>query len=607
MNNDWCGVANFTRKIAWNETCFPSTLESVLKLEQVEVRQRTHPYSAGPFVYTNKEYSVLFSGKPLLNLPLSSEAHGKELIQRYQKHGAAFTENLTGHFSLVLIDATKKTVLLCIDRFGVGSLAYGVIDNTLHFSTSLNAYTDGNNQKLPLSDDAIFLFFDFNMIPPPWSIYKDVKKIKPGHFIYYRNNNLECTPYYQLNYTADNNADEPRLVEIFNTNLTNSFDELLSDLPNQSTGSTLSGGVDSSTMVGFLTSRQKGPVKTFSIGFNEEECNELPYARITAKHFNAEAYEYIVQPDDLFEVINKVVDTFGEPYGNSSAIPTYFCGKLAHDHGIKTLISGDGGDELFGGNERYLTNKIFNQYASIPKLLRAIIEVPAQHINTSNTFIKRVQNFIYRANLKNPERFFSDDSFGSKYPKELYTENFLEQVNNNISLQHMHGLYDNAKASTELNKLLCVDMFDTLAGNDIPKVRTMFKAAKVSPVFPMLHPDMVEFALSLPENFKLNGQQKRYLQKKAVLGFIPDAIQTKPKQGFGLPVGRWLREQPKIKDFFHDHLFSSSLVSRGILNQTFIKKLASDHQAGTWDNSFYLWSIMIFELWMKKHIDQKTI
>jgi len=298
----------------------------------------------------------------------------------------------------------------------------------------------------------------------------------------------------------------------------------------------------------------------------------------------------------------KYVDTY-----RSSAIPTYFCGKLAYDQGIKILISGDGGDELFGGNERYLTNKIFNKYTSIPSALRAIIEIPARQFKTNNKSIKRVQNFIYRANLKNPERFFADDSFGSKYPTDLYTKDFLEQVSENISIHHMHKLFDNAKASTELNKLLCVDMFDTLAGNDIPKVRTMFKAAGVSPVFPMLHPKMVEFALGLPESFKLKGLQKRYLQKKAVQGFIPDAIQTKPKQGFGLPVGRWLREQPKIKDFFYDHLFSSKLANRGILNVNFIKKLATDHQSGSWDNSYYLWSVLVFELWMTRYIDQKTI
>jgi len=317
MNNDWCGTVNFREETAWSESCFPRTLEPVVNLEHLEIRQKSRPYNVGPFLYTEKNHSIFFSGKPFLNLSNTAEVQGKALISRYQKEGANFTKGLSGHFSLALIDKAKQTALLCIDRYGVGSLAYGIIDNTLHFSTDLNAYTEGNNQKLHLSKDAIFLFFDFNMIPSPWTIYKDIKKIEPGHYILYQDNQLVNVSYYQLDYIANNRASEQELVQEFNENLTTSFNELLSELPNTSVGSTLSGGVDSSTMVGFLASKLETPIKTFSIGFNEEECNELPYAQITARHFNAKAYEYIVQPEDLFEVINNVVDTFGEPFGNS--------------------------------------------------------------------------------------------------------------------------------------------------------------------------------------------------------------------------------------------------------------------------------------------------
>jgi asparagine synthase (glutamine-hydrolysing) len=350
----------------------------------------------------------------------------------------------------------------------------------------------------------------------------------------------------------------------------------------------------------------RGSVKAFSIGFQEQRFNELDYAEITARKFHADHHTYLVGADDCFEAIPHMVRCFDEPFANSSAIPTYFCGRLAAQNGVRVLLSGDGGDELFGGNERYLTDKIFHMYQSVsPALRKRLIEPILDRLPFENGLVGKARSYVRRANMPGVERFYSYNFLYAHPPEEIFEGDFLSDLGGYSVLDVPSRYYQNAPARDHLDSLLYLDVKITLGDSDLPKVTQMSELAGIQTRFPFLDRSVAEFSGRIPAGLKVKGFQKRYLFKRAFRNLLPIEVIKKKKHGFGIPVATWLKSDRRLREFSRDILFSARALDRGYFRREFLEDLIRKHEAD--ESTYYgdtLWSFFVLELWHRQFVDQ---
>jgi asparagine synthase (glutamine-hydrolysing) len=371
--------------------------------------------------------------------------------------------------------------------------------------------------------------------------------------------------------------------------------------PDHSTGTFLSGGLDSSTVTGILAQQQKA--KSFTIGFDDPDYDESGYARIAAKHFSTLHHEYRVTPQDVCDIITRIAQHYSEPFGNSSVVPAYYCAKLAKDNGIGTLLAGDGGDELFGGNTRYARQKIFNVYNYIPGLLRKNLVEPIISnfpYGSKIALINKIQSYIAQANVPLPDRLETYNFLFRTPANDMFTGDFLQSVDQEYPFSALQHAFESANTSSILNKMLFLDWKFTLYDNDLQKVNEMCKLAEIKVRYPFLDDDIVSFSLSLAPRLKVKGHKLRYFFKLAMSDFLPKEILYKQKHGFGLPFGIWMSNKKMLKDMAYDSL--SSLKQRNIVKKAYIDNLVKLHQS---DHAAYygefIWVLMMLDLWFREH------
>jgi asparagine synthase (glutamine-hydrolysing) len=371
-------------------------------------------------------------------------------------------------------------------------------------------------------------------------------------------------------------------------------------------GMFLSGGTDSSSIASILARGRSAPVKSFSIGFEESGYDELPFSRIAQKAFGLKAQELRVGEKDAVASIPRLVSAYDEPFGNSSAIPTFYCAELAAKSGVDLLVAGDGGDEIFGGNERYRKDQILERYYRAPRVVRGLGSLVAKILNGVDTrFANRVKNFVERGSMPNPDRFYSDDSFASDHFSDLLTEAFRSRIERDESLDVQRSIFRSAQADCSLHRLMYLDLKMTIADNDVVKVVRAAKLAGVEVVFPYLDRDLVDYTGHLPGTDKVRGLRKRYLFKQATLEILPEAIREKKKQGFGLPVSVWLRRGGPFHSMVRDIVLSDRAIGRGYYQPGFLRHLMDRHERGAWDHASELYMLLMLELWHREYIDPR--
>jgi len=347
-------------------------------------------------------------------------------------------------------------------------------------------------------------------------------------------------------------------------------------------------------------------VKTFSIGFAEQPFNELGYAEIAAKRFNADHHTYLVSASDCFAALPGMVRSFDEPFGNSSAIATYFCARLAADNGVKTLLAGDGGDELFGGNEWYASDKIFQLYQDVPGVLRkALIEPLLRFLPFENGFVGKARRYIRRSNLPAFERIMSYHFLCAHAQEEIFEPDFFHALKGYPILEIPSRYYREAPAMEHLDRLMYQDLKVVIGDSDLPKVTYMSELAGIRSRFPFLDVAVAEFSGRVPASLKVKGFEKRYLFKQAFRKLLPIEIIQKKKHGFGIPVSDWMRSDPKMRELARDTLLSQRAFERGYFRRAFIDDLFQKHE--TDDSSYYgdtIWSFLTLELWHRHAVDE---
>jgi asparagine synthase (glutamine-hydrolysing) len=368
-------------------------------------------------------------------------------------------------------------------------------------------------------------------------------------------------------------------------------------------GAFLSGGTDSSTVCGILAGAGNTPVESYSIGYSAEEFDEMEYARIAAQHFHCNPHEYYLQADDILSAIPVISAYYDEPFGNDSAVPVYVCAKLAANDGIRILLAGDGGDEVFGGNARYAKQKVFELYGKVPGIVRrGIIEPLLNNLPGREhlALLRKARSYISQANIPLPERMESYNFLYRQPLEAVFEPDFLEQIDPSIPDTLLREVYLRTASADPLNRMLHLDLKFTLADNDLRKVSGMCEAAGVEVRYPLLDDRLVEFSGDLPPVYKVRGQQLRWFFKKALRDFLPREIIEKSKHGFGLPFGEWSLNHPPLRELVNDSL--QQFAGRGILRRGYIEELQRQQREV---HPVYfgkmVWVILMLDQWFQTH------
>lgn len=533
------------------------------------------------------------------------DPQGRAIIDLYRRHGNDFVSHLRGSFALALWDGQQRSVILATDHFGTRSIYHGLADGRIAFAPRISAFADASEFRRIVEPNSLYFYLNHCFIPAPFTIYKGIQRLEPGHVLVWENRRSALRRYWDMSYVEDRTLSESGAAHLLRQSLEHSVQfSLKAALSNgPGVGAFLSGGTDSSTLVGLMAKSGSQPTRSFSVGFEEEAYNELYYARVAAKHFNSLSHEYIVRPEEALSAMSTLADAYDEPFGNSSAIPTYFCLKMAKDAGIKIMFAGDGGDELFGGNERYITEKVFEVYHRLPRPLKGALDSAAEAMPDISPW-RKVKNYVRKANQPAMDRFFAYQLYYRDHAGEFLTEDFRSTLDRDFPLDVARQHYARAGEISPLNRLLYVDLKLAISDNDLFKVNRMAETQGIEVRYPYLDPRVGIASGKIPARFKVKGWSKRYIFKKAFANFLPEQILTKKKHGFGLPTGDWLRSHAGFRDLARSLLLEPRALQRGYFQRAALERLLKTHDE---ERSSYfgshIWNFMMLELWHRQHAD----
>ena len=530
---------------------------------------------------------------------LRSRSDTEVIIHLYEEHGVQCLSMLRGMFAFAIWDQRRQRLVLARDRLGKKPLFYTADERGLAFASELKALLV--DRTCPDIDPvALHHYLTFQYVPAPRTIFLGIRKLPPGHLLVYEGGKVSESAYWSLDY--DRKApirSEAECLEEFRTLLEESVRlRLVSDVP---LGAFLSGGVDSSSVVAVMSRLMNEPVKTFSIGFKEEPYNELPYAGEVARLFGTDHHEFIVEPKAL-EILPTLVRIYDEPFADSSAIPTYYVSQLSRQY-VTVVLNGDGGDELLGGYPRYRFTALDH---AIPRYLSTSSRESLRRAFDSwlpnARGVRRLREKAERLLAPVSRTYLSRICYFSPAEKdELYTADFSGTMRGHDSYDLLTGWFEEAKATELLDQLLSVDTRSYLPDDLLVKVDRATMAHALEARSPLLDHRLMEFSASLPVSMKVRNGQTKYLLKAAMRGTLPDHILDRPKQGFGVPIDRWFRED--CREFLREVLLSPRCVQRGYFRPEVVRRMIDDHQHGKEDYAYRLYALLMLELWHREYAD----
>jgi asparagine synthase (glutamine-hydrolysing) len=522
------------------------------------------------------------------------------IVHLYEDEGERCVERLRGMFAFAIWDKRERKLFIARDRVGVKPLHYCLAGETLVFASEIKSLLQHPAVTREVNLEAISDFLTFGYVPDPASAFQGIFKLEPGHTLTFKDGRLSTRRYWDFQYNQ-NGGDESVHEESYYTERIRELIaesvrlRLISDVP---LGAFLSGGIDSSTVVAMMARQMDRPVKTFSIGFTESSFDELHYARITARHFNTEHHEFIVTPD-VCKIVEEIIWHHDEPFADVSSIPTYIVSKMAREH-VTVILSGDGGDELFGGYDRYLVDRNREVFERIPRLLRRNLMLRASRALPRATYGK---NFLRNIALDSDARYVDSIScFDQDAKRNLLSPNVRHWLAGRDSSDAFRRLLAAPHSSERLDHLLYLDSKTYLPGDILTKVDRMSMAHSVEAREPLLDHKLIEFVQTIPASLKLRGSVSKHILKSAVRGLIPDEIINRQKQGFGVPIRRWFNNE--LRELLYDTLTDCRTQQRGYFNQKAVEEILDEHRRGRRDNSTHLWGLLTLELWHRAFIDR---
>ncbi|MDC0362301.1 asparagine synthase C-terminal domain-containing protein [Halioglobus sp.] len=528
-----------------------------------------------------------------------SQTMAAALAAGYQEYGEKIFSLLRGAFCCVIIDTRRERALIGIDRLGQHSIYYAKSDEALSFGTSADDVFAAIDREKKLLDQGIYNYLYFHMVPCPETIYDGLRKLPAAHYIAYQDGQCRVENYWQPSFLETNNLSSTSLSGELKSTLKQAVQNCM---PTSGTiGCFLSGGLDSTTVTGMLAEVSEGEAEAYSIGFSAEGYDEMAYARISAKHFGVKLNEYYVTPQDVVDALPLIATSYEEPFGNSSALPAYFCARMAVENGVDTLLAGDGGDEIFAGNERYIKQQVFAHYEKLPGLLRRGVLEPLLKFSPGGLpLVSKARSYIEQANMPLPDRLQSYNFLHRHSVSEIFSDDLLSEVAIDSPIELLRSIYHRPAHASDLNRMLYLDWQITLADNDLRKVNHTCALAGVHVAYPMLDDSLIALSCRVPSKVKMKGGDLRHFFKSALQDWLPEETISKNKQGFGLPFGIWMQTYKPLRELAYDNLLK--LKSRGYIRPEFIDKTIKMHQS---DHAAYygelVWILTVFELWMERH------
>lgn len=541
--------------------------------------------------------AAAITGRPHFDTPeLQGLPAASALLTLWRRHGRDAPKHIHGTFALAVLDREARSTFLALDRIGAEKLAFAPSASGFVFASQVDMVAAHPAVGSDLDPQGLFNYLYFHQVPSPGCIFRGVEKLLPAQWAYWKNGELSRGFYWALQYRDEPRDDFTAQSERFHTILRESVTRAKGG---DDVAAFLSGGTDSSTVSGVLK-ELTGQAQTYSIGFDANGFDEMEYARIAAKRFGLDMHEYYLKPEDIVSAIPVIAQHYDEPFANDSAVPTYFCAKLAAADGHKAMLAGDGGDEIFGGNARYAKQKVFEAYHLLPGLVRTGLIEPLTDLPGLSTLtpVRKAQSYIRQANIPLPERMESYNFVYRQPLTEMFLPDFLANVNSHEPSALLKEVYDRADSHSYINRMLHLDIKFTLADADLRKVSGMTEAAGIDVRYPLLDDAMMDFSGEVPPDWKVKGQYLRWFFKTALKGFLPDEIINKSKHGFGLPFGVWAKDYAPLRQRVEDRL--SDLKRRGILQPAYIDHVRNEHMTGhaTYFGKM-IWVMMILEEWLQ--------
>jgi len=494
-------------------------------------------------------------------------------------------------------------LLLARDRLGKKPLVYYADPHGgLAFASELQGLVAHPAVPREVDPRAIDDYLTYLYVPSPATAYRDVHKLPPGHRLVWHDGRITVEPYWRVRFADKSRLSEDEAVEQFGSLLRDAVRRrLIADVP---LGAFLSGGMDSSSIVAEMAELSSAPVKTFSIGFGERDFDELAYARQVAQRFGTDHHELVVEPRAA-DILPTLVRHYGEPYGDSSAIPTYYVAQLTRKH-VTVALNGDGGDELLAGYERHWAARVAARYDTIPRFVRhglirpliPLVPEPRQR----RAFLRRAKRFMTAAHLPVLDRYLHwVGAYSPAQKSALYTGDFVARLHGNDAGHWLREALAPEPFLDPVDAVLRGDLLMYLPGDLLAKVDIASMANSLEARSPLLDHRLVEFCAALPSSYKLHGRTSKWLLRRLMRDRLPPAILTRPKMGFGVPVGEWLRGE--LHPLLEDTLLSATALNRGYFRPQAVRALVDEHLSHTTDRTAHIWALLMLELWFRACVD----
>ncbi len=580
--------------------------------------------SSGHQPMTNEDGSIVivFNGEiyNFQELRAELEAYGhtfkthsdtETIVHGYEQWGPDVCQHLRGMFAFAIFDRPRRRVMIARDRVGKKPLYYAIVnrgkpDEALLFGSELKSLMADPALSREIDPVAINHYLTYQYVPHPWSIFKEARKLPPAHWMLYENGSTTLSQYWELDYLPKQNISEEEAIEQSLAQLDEATRiRLVSEVP---LGCFLSGGIDSSLVAAMMRRHITGELRTFSIGFEEEKFNELPYARQVADLLGTRHEEFVVKPDAL-AVINKIAWHFDEPFADSSALPTYYLSQMTRQH-VTVALNGDGGDESFAGYERYRLMPGWEKYGRIPRSIRQAARMglaAARGFGLGGNQLRRAAH-LNRLSLESTDRQYVHflTYFTTYHKQQLYTADFMKQVGGELESEELTAwIAEEFDMPHPVDRRMKMDILTYLPGALLPKVDRMTMANSLEGRSPFLDHHLMEFAATLPAEMKLKNGQLKYILKQAGLKFFTSDFLNRPKQGFGVPIGDWFRGE--LRDFTREMLLGSEAVSRGWFDPNYITILLDEHHDSRQGHEYRIWALLMLEVWARTFLHGTNI
>jgi asparagine synthase (glutamine-hydrolysing) len=539
-----------------------------------------------------------------------SDSQAEIPLHGFEQWGKAVALKLRGPFVFAVHDSRQGALFIARDRIGLKPMFYahlkpGSPDEAILFASEVKSFLADPAFERRVDIMALNHYLTHQYVPHPLSIFSGAAKLPPGHWLTYEDGKITTERYWRLEYEPKREISEEEAVE---ESLAQADDAVRVRLAGAgSIGCHLSGGIDSSTLVALVRRHMSGELKTFSIGFREDKFNELPYARQVAQQFSTRHHEFVVEPSAL-ECLGDLAWFFDEPMADSSGIPTYYLCKLTAEH-VDIALNGDGGDESFAGYRRYGGFKAHSRYRLIPRPLRALAD--GNFALLTRIFPKSVKAELL--SYANHTTLMSEEQLYTQWLvifREYQKHCLLAPAHCSI-LQRPEA--DSEKMTADLlnlvperawiDRMTFSDISSYLPGALIPKVERMFSAFCLDGRAPFLDQQLMEFAAHLPVNLRFKNGKPKYLLKKAVLRFFPEEFLNRPKQGFGVPIGEWVRGE--LRPLAEEFLLSRQAQARGFFNPAYVRRMLDQQISCSQDHASRIWALMVLEAWCRTFLDRE--